>query len=390
VPFLPSDIFLPSKIFLPSGIGKQLPYNQIEPMENTTNTDQKTPLIRNGVSRLTTDKAWFRDCAFENIRGLSFDIDWARQALGVQALMNGLTLYSAAGYGQAKEKDYDGFLEKLKATLPQMEKVIEDIGETDSAWFCGVWDHGCAQVAHNKESKTFEINLISLDKEECIKLHKLCDDGLELPRSSGRVFVMVSGPGGIELQAVGVASVPLERTNYPDDVLGAFDHVVKDFQNTTPCGRIVILDGEPGTGKTYLVRGLLDSCPDAIFVMVPSNLISEIGGPSLVQAIMGNRGRDDKAATILIVEDADMCLAPRAADNMGSISALLNISDGILGNLLDIRILATTNAKAEDLDPAILRDGRLCRRTHVGNLTREQAEDVLKRLGGDHEQGASG
>lgn len=334
------------------------------------------------MARISTDKAWFVQCAdqFEKIRGLSFDIDWARQALGLQALMNGQTLHTANGYGQAKGKEYKAMLEKLLAALPPMDKVAEDIGEKEGHWFIGVWDHGCAQVSHNEEHSTFEVAMISLDREECIRVHKTCEEGLELPTSSGRVFVMVNGPGGIDLQSVGVASVPVETGNYPEDVVGAFDHAVKDLKSKTPCGRIIILDGEPGTGKTFLVRGLIDAVPDAVFIMIPSHLIQEISGPSLVQAIMGNRGRDDGGATVLIVEDADLCLAPRDGGNIASISSLLNISDGILGNLLDIRILATTNAGIEQLDPAVMRDGRLCRRAHVGALPREHAKEVMKRL----------
>jgi hypothetical protein len=337
------------------------------------------------MAKVSTEDSWFYKCRsrFENIRGLSFDIDWARQALGEQALFDGKTLYTANGYGQAKEKDYKGFLAKLQAALPPMDVIAQDIGEKEGHWFIGVWDDGCAQVSHNEEHATFEVALISHTKELCVNLHKVCSEGLELPTSSGRVFVMVSGPGGIDLQSVGIASVPLEKGNYPEDVVGAFDHVVKDFDNKTPCGRIVILDGEPGTGKTYLVRGLIDAVPDAVFIMIPSNLISEMSGPSLVQAIMGNRGRDDGNATILIVEDADMCLAVRGGDNMGAISSLLNISDGILGNLLDIRILATTNAGIEELDPAVLRDGRLCRRAHVGPIERKQAKEIMTRLNGN-------
>jgi hypothetical protein len=335
--------------------------------------------------RICTEGSWFFKVKdrFEKIRGLSFDIDWARQALGEQALFEGKTLYTANGYGQAKEKDHAGFLAKLKATLPKMDIIAEDIGEKEGHWFIGVWDDGCAQVSHNATHSTFEVAMISHTKDYCLALHKLCEEGLELPTSSGRVFVMVSGPGGIDLQSVGVAAVTLEKGNYPEDVVSSFEHMIKDFDSKTPCGRIVILDGEPGTGKTFLVRGLIDACPDATFIMIPSNLISEMSGPSLVQAIMGNRGREDTNATILIVEDADMCLAVRGGDNIGAISSLLNISDGILGNLLDIRILATTNAEVEQLDPAVLRDGRLCRRAHVGALPRDQARMVMERLGGD-------
>ncbi len=50
---------------------------------------------------------------------------------------------------------------------------------------------------------------------------------------------------------------------------------------------------------------------------------------------------------MLIVEDADECLVQRGSDNMSTIASVLNISDGILGSILDVRVLATTNAEKE-------------------------------------------
>jgi len=37
----------------------------------------------------------------------------------------------------------------------------------------------------------------------------------------------------------------------------------------------------------------------------------------------------------------------------------LNLTDGILGDFLSIQIICTVNCKASDLDPALMRPGRL-------------------------------
>ena len=58
------------------------------------------------------------------------------------------------------------------------------------------------------------------------------------------------------------------------------------------------------------------------------------------------------------------------------------MGDGIMGAMLDARIVATTNAQTEDLDPAIVRPGRLCRRIDIGELCYEQACEVYERLVG--------
>jgi len=84
----------------------------------------------------------------------------------------------------------------------------------------------------------------------------------------------------------------------------------------------------------------------------------------------------------MVIEDGDVCLVPRRNDNISAIAALLNLSDGILGSMIDIKMVISTNAEIKDLDQAILRPGRLCRDIHVGPLPFEQANKVYQRLTG--------
>ena len=83
---------------------------------------------------------------------------------------------------------------------------------------------------------------------------------------------------------------------------------------------------------------------------------------------------------MLIIEDADGSLVPRAADNISEISALLDLGDGLVGSTFDVRILATSNARRVDIDRAILRPGRLCRSIDVPALEASHANEVLTGL----------
>jgi SpoVK/Ycf46/Vps4 family AAA+-type ATPase len=84
----------------------------------------------------------------------------------------------------------------------------------------------------------------------------------------------------------------------------------------------------------------------------------------------------------LILEDADNILTPRGKDNLSLISTLLNMTSGILGSMLDIRAVATTNSPTKDIDPALMRPGRLSSHVTVGELDKEKAASVFKRLTG--------
>ena len=83
---------------------------------------------------------------------------------------------------------------------------------------------------------------------------------------------------------------------------------------------------------------------------------------------------------ILVLEDADKCLVTMDKNNINSIQSLLNLGDGILGSLLDLRIIATTNAKELDMEEALVRKGRLSRMLEVGPLDLATASGVFKRL----------
>ncbi len=199
----------------------------------------------------------------------------------------------------------------------------------------------------------------------------------------GRVHVVIETREGPGFTSMGIAGIPLERGNYMPQTIADYDRVVADIRARTPAGRIAIFDGPPGTGKTYLIRGLLDEIKDATFVIVPANLIARLAQPGTIPALLKLKKKGSPEVPIVfIVEDADEVLAPRAADNMDSITNMLNFGDGILGSLLDIRIVATTNAKRQDLDEAILRPGRLSVVTKVEGLSAQRAGEIYHRLTG--------
>jgi len=59
---------------------------------------------------------------------------------------------------------------------------------------------------------------------------------------------------------------------------------------------------------------------------------------------------------------------------------LLNYTDGIMSDLLNIRFIATTNAPHLQIDPALKRAGRLLKHCLVDELAVEQANKIYSRL----------
>jgi ATP-dependent 26S proteasome regulatory subunit len=215
----------------------------------------------------------------------------------------------------------------------------------------------------------------------------LCDGILthDNPKE-GFVYALAKSQFGYGLTRVGAAGSPLERGNYAPEVLASYDHIVADLKAESPCGRLIVMAGEPGGGKTYMVRSLLSDIPKAAFVIVPSHLVKELGSPELLPALANARHDGLNGPMALIIEDADKVLVQREAGDMAAISSLLNMGDGILGSVLDVRIIATTNASELQMDSATRRPGRMCRYMNVGAVQPQQAESILHRLTGKYQR----
>jgi hypothetical protein len=248
---------------------------------------------------------------------------------------------------------------------------------------CVVWDSGALTMWGRRSERRISGALTFHNFELFSEIKEVFQKEIAPAQEKGVVFILGSKSGTVSPIPIGEGSVPIERLNYSEDVLEAYDHVIEDMNNESPCGRMILLSGLPGSGKSYLVRAMMADCTDAMFITVPPDMVQSLGQPQLMSTLIQNKHRRDKAGSVvLVLEDADQCLIPRGMDNMGVISNLLNFSDGLLGELLNLRIIATTNAKKIELDEALQRPGRICRSILVDKLKPDHAAMVFERLTG--------
>jgi hypothetical protein len=314
----------------------------------------------------------------------------ASQADPVRMLLSyaetsGLTLYSGTCKGILEDPDgKDDFLKSLckevKASTLYANGPIFGRGLYET-WL--VWPEGIIIIKLNTDEK-IGIDVHTTDSGQHSKIKKIIGEHILPENVRQPVYSLATGSNGIEIIEVGQSDQDLEEENYTEEILNDFDFIIEELQRKNPLGRLILIDGEPGTGKTFFIRGIIHEILDAIFVLVPSHMVEGLSGPDLIPMLMRARslaGSDEPI--ILIIEDADKALVPREMGSLGAISTLLNISDGILGSSLNIRIVCTTNAEINEIDSALKRPGRMSRRIHIGKLTPDIASRIYTRLTGE-------
>ncbi len=232
----------------------------------------------------------------------------------------------------------------------------------------------------SKEDETYlaaSLNIRTPNKEFFDKITTFFLDNQYIKEDKSRIYSLIQD-NGLGTKIIDVKSKNLDLTNYNEKVQEDYKKSVENFNSENPKGRVLILEGSPGTGKTHLVMDLFDKL-NGQYLIVPTNLVNQIDSPAFMTLLLGMR-RNSKSPLNLVIEDGDICLIKRKGENMSVISALLNLSDGIIGNLMDIRIIVTTNASIHEMDPAVLRKGRLNKRILVDELTYEKATEVVRKL----------
>lgn len=159
---------------------------------------------------------------------------------------------------------------------------------------------------------------------------------------------------------------------------------LRDMLLSTTHG-LVLLHGPAGTGKTSYIRHLLRDVKgqrDALFVTraLAHDLASPGVIPLILNMIQGGR------TPVLVIEDAEHLLMSRDASDPGGsdlVSLVLNLSDGLLNDLCKCQVIATFNTDIKNVDPALLRRGRLLTERKFEALPTEHAQALARYVGSD-------
>lgn len=161
--------------------------------------------------------------------------------------------------------------------------------------------------------------------------------------------------------------------NYNDDLLPLNEMLLERLNKPNDKGLIVFY-GKSGTGKTSYVR-YLTSHISKQKLFVPANLIYKIGSAEFLNLLKNYHN------SLLIIEDADAILKKRSNDQDHVIVNLLSLSDGVLSDFFHLQIICTFNNDITQLEPTLLRKGRLIAKYYFKELSLEKTKLLCRRLG---------
>jgi hypothetical protein len=166
--------------------------------------------------------------------------------------------------------------------------------------------------------------------------------------------------------------------NYGKEFVKIHDVIVSRLNSPKDKG-IILLHGDPGTGKTSYLKYLTRLITDKDILFIPPSMAEMLSEPSIIPFLMEHKN------SILIIEDAERVISDRETNGSSAgVSNILNLTDGILGDCLGIQVIATFNMKREKIDQALLRKGRLIAEHKFGKLTVDETNNLLKSLNKDY------
>jgi hypothetical protein len=218
----------------------------------------------------------------------------------------------------------------------------------------------------------------------------ISDDGWELFRTElikllrkqaikeNNISLIVSTRHGYDTQTFDLPKQKLDLDhNYGSSFMPVHDKILKTLNQKKGKG-LVLLHGEPGTGKTFYLKYLASKIKDKKVMFVPPYLVDFITSPEMTPFLIEN------SDSILFIEDAERVITDRDTNGANGVSNILNLTDGILGDILNIQIVATFNMDRKKIDTALLRKGRLIAEHKFDKLNIDDANKLIKHLGMDH------
>ncbi|MFC2110686.1 AAA family ATPase [Bacteroidota bacterium] len=229
----------------------------------------------------------------------------------------------------------------------------------------------CAQFDRNQNVIRFTFS--NKQKEDVLNLFELMTEFSMPEIHRKKIAIIKLGSHGFFTDDFKLPKNKINiELNYNDSLL-EMNQLISENLGTKDSSGLVLLHGNPGTGKTSYIRYLLNSI-DKEVIFLPTSYANKISDPEFVTFLLKHKN------SILIIEDAEQLLIKRESSKFSAVSALLNVTDGLLGDVLNIQVVCTFNTHLSNIDEALVRKGRLLARYEFEALSVQKANNLAENL----------
>lgn len=227
------------------------------------------------------------------------------------------------------------------------------------------------QVLLDEGKKTHDIyfNILAEDLDETmtwIGKHFVQRQKVNMPAEFGIASVCNGDLVASWYEVKSHYKVDIEK-NYNDDL--PYDKICDIINDNTRAG-LMLFYGEPGTGKSSLIKHLIGEFSDTQFIFLDACVLASVQPAKFVNFLTENEN------TVLILEDCEKILASREVDGNSIMSTILNVTDGVISDILGIKLICTFNTALSSIDKAILRKGRLSLKYEFKKLSADKAKSL--------------
>jgi hypothetical protein len=252
------------------------------------------------------------------------------------------------------------YLERSKL-LESFEEVADD-------------EFASSDVSRDVKSNAVNVYILYTNEKEFEKVLGLLER--QETEKKNNINLIVGAPGeGYTLREF-TTKLPSKEIdlelNYGKEFVKKHETIIDRLNQQNGSG-LVVLNGKPGTGKTTYIKYLTTQIEKRI-IFVPPSMAESLTGPNLLPFLMENKN------SILIIEDAEKVIRSRDSQDNAAVSNILNITDGLLGDCLNIFVIATFNTDRDNVDKALLRKGRLLYEHHFDDLSVEKCNKIFEKL----------